>query len=156
MPASSWAVPVLPAKLISAPAMALPRGAFGDHAPHRARQKGGLRGRQHLERRHPSGALLSSVSQRPCGIRPPAAMVAATRAILNGVISTSPWPYAAKGSDLRSSGIAGGDSHLRGGLGERLRADIVNAELREIGIAGDRDGALHIDACRGRGRRYRP
>ena len=42
-------------------------------------------------------ALLSSITQRPCGMAPPAAMVAATRAILNGVISSGPWPYDAKG-----------------------------------------------------------
>ena len=42
-------------------------------------------------------------SSGPCGIRPPAAIAAATRAILNGEISTGPCPYAANGSALRSS-----------------------------------------------------
>ena len=36
--------------------------------------------------------LLESITQRPSGITPPPAMVAATRAILKGVISTGPCP----------------------------------------------------------------
>ena len=36
--------------------------------------------------------LEPSSIQRPWGIFPPAAMVAATRAILKGVTSTGPWP----------------------------------------------------------------
>ena len=38
------------------------------------------------------GALLGSITQRPSGIAPFAAIVAATRAILNGVTRTGPCP----------------------------------------------------------------
>ena len=73
-------------------------------------------------------------------------MVAATRAILNGVTSTGPCPYAANGSACRSSGrVARGDPQLLRRLRQRLRAHVVHAELREVRIAGDRDGALHVD-----------
>ena len=37
----------------------------------------------------------------------------------------------------------------RGRFGQRLGADIVHAQLREVRIAGDRDGALHIDGAVG-------
>ena len=32
-----------------------------------------------------------------------------------------------------------------GRLGQRLRAHVVHAQLREVGVAGDGDGALHIE-----------
>ena len=48
-----------------------------------------LRGRQNFARPSARG-LPSPATQRPCGIWPPAAIVAATRAILNGVITTGP------------------------------------------------------------------
>ena len=38
------------------------------------------------------------MTQRPAGISPRAAIVAATRAIRNGEASTSAWPYDAHGS----------------------------------------------------------
>ena len=150
MPSSSCAVPVLPAKLIGDAGHGVPRRAFGHHPPHRARRGTPPARRQDFERRVRARALLSSSIQRPCGIRPPAAIVAATRAILNGEISTSPCPYAAKGSDLpQLRGIAGRDAHLRRRFGQRLRPHIVHAQLREVRVAGDGDGALHVDGAVG-------
>jgi hypothetical protein len=73
-------------------------------------------------------------------------MAAATRAILNGEISTGPWPYAANGKAGAGSRIAGGDAQFGGGIGERFRTDVVHAQLSEIRIAGNRDGAA---PCRG-------
>src|SRR5579872_3062103 len=44
--------------------------------------------------------LVSSVIQRPCGITPPFATVAATRAIWNGDATTCPCPYEDCGNDF--------------------------------------------------------
>ena len=41
-----------------------------------------------------------ATTQRPIGMSPCAAIVAATRAMRNGEASTSPWPYDAQGSRL--------------------------------------------------------
>ncbi len=95
---------------------------------------------------HLSAELLSSLCQRPSGIRPPAAIAAATRAILNGEISTGPCPYAANGSSFRESRrIARRDAQPRRRFRQRLRAHIVHAQLREIRVAGNRDGLLHVE-----------
>ena len=53
--------------------------------------------------------LFSSVSQRPCGIAPPLATVAATRAIWNGDATTSPCPYADCDSAFFNSAAVSGD-----------------------------------------------
>ena len=70
-------------------------------------------------------------------------MVAATRAILNGVTSTGPCPYAANGIAAWISATlpAGISSSFAVSL-ERLRAHRENTQLREIRVARNRDGAM--------------
>src|ERR1017187_6526041 len=55
-------------------------------------------------------ALFSSVIQRPCGIAPPFATVAATRASWNGEATTCPWPYDDCGSDFFNCAAVLGDA----------------------------------------------
>src|SRR5262245_40493733 len=55
-------------------------------------------------------ALFSSMSQRPWGMEPAFATVAATRAIWNGDATTSPCPYADCPSDFFNSAAESGDA----------------------------------------------
>src|ERR1051325_7464972 len=55
-------------------------------------------------------ALVSSVIQRPCGMEPPFATVAATRAIWNGEATTCPCPYEDCGSDFFNCAAVFGDA----------------------------------------------
>src|ERR1022692_2381640 len=55
-------------------------------------------------------ALVSSVIQRPSGIAPPLATVAATRASWNGEATTCPWPYEDCGSDFFNCAAVLGDA----------------------------------------------
>src|ERR1035438_5338006 len=54
--------------------------------------------------------LFSSVIQRPCGMAPPLATVAATRASWNGDATTCPCPYDDCGSDLRNCAAVPGEA----------------------------------------------
>ena len=96
-------------------------------------------------------AFVSSVTQRPCGIIPPFATVAATRAIWNGDATTCPWPYDDCGSDFFSCAAVFGDAAAmpsRFAVSNSGSApDIVRPQLREVRIAGDHDAVLHIDGA---------
>ena len=130
----------------ASPAMALRAGAFRHHAPHRARDETPPATPAALPPAHRCADCWRLSIHRPSGIRPPAAIAAATRAILNGDTSTSPCPYEANGSARRRfAGIAGGDAQLRRRIGQRLRPYVMHAQLREVRIAGNRDGALHVE-----------
>ena len=91
MPSSSCAVPVFPATLTASPFITrrpVPSTTTDRMARARNAASSGVTiGRGALFRE-----LLLSISQRPSGIAPALAMVAATRAILNGVTRTGPWP----------------------------------------------------------------
>src|ERR1022692_4095143 len=58
----------------------------------------------------PLRALVSSVIQRPCGIAPPLATVAATRAIWKGDATTCPCPYDDCGNDFFNWSAVLGDA----------------------------------------------
>ena len=95
MPSSSCAVPVLPAMLTGVPAMtwrAVPSSTTRRIAP--ARNCACPAG--NTSTGASARGLLSSAIQRPSGILPPAAMAAATRAILKGDTSTGALPVRGK------------------------------------------------------------
>ena len=144
MPSSNCAVPVFPATLTCSPFIArraVPSTTTDRIAP--AINAAEI-GRENLLRRVPSSSCCHRSPSAPPASRRCAAMVAATRAILNGVTSTGPCPYAANGNAAWISATlpAGISSSLAVSL-NCLRAHREHSELREIRIARNRDGLLH-------------
>src|ERR1700722_14365435 len=91
MPSSNCAVPVFPATLTASPCIA--RRAVPCTTTERiALARNAARSGARICFGAALRALLESSTQRPSGIEPLAAMVAATRAILNGVTNTGPCP----------------------------------------------------------------
>ena len=121
-----------------------PRRSVRHHRPHRAGEKTSQLRRQNRPRPQSLRLLLLSITQRPSGIAPCAAIVAATRAILNGVTSTGPCPYAANGIAAWMSGTlpAGNIQQLRR-VAQRLRAHREHSKLREIRVARNGNRARH-------------
>ena len=88
------------------------------------------------------GAVRALLVDHPAAFRHRtcAAMVAATRAILKGVTSTGPCPYAANGIAAWISAASPAGYPAAWPFAQLLRADRKHAELREIGVARNRDG----------------